>query len=101
MILAAPSVLLPDGSAERGFVEVTDSTITGVSAHAPTPVASQDAVDPTVAPEQVDLEALGITHLAPGFVDIHNHGGGERPSPRAPWPRPEPSRCTARTGPPR
>lgn len=76
MILAAPSVLLPDGSAERGFVEVTDSTITGVSAHAPTPVASQDAVDPTVAPEQVDLEALGITYLAPGFVDIHNHGGG-------------------------
>lgn len=61
MILTAERVLTPDGGLGRAWVGVADGAITQVSRVAPT---TGPVVD------------LGDATLAPGYVDIHGHGGG-------------------------
>lgn len=53
---------LPDGIVERGWIEVAGGLISGVGVG-----------EPRAAREVVDL---GTALIAPGFIDLHVHGGG-------------------------
>ncbi|MFE1507317.1 N-acetylglucosamine-6-phosphate deacetylase [Streptomyces sp. DSM 116494] len=70
-VLAGARVVLPTGTVDDGRVIVEGTRITGGGPPGPEP-----AEGPGQAPvdaEQVDLSGHW---LVPGFVDLHNHGGG-------------------------
>ncbi|MEO8456858.1 MAG: N-acetylglucosamine-6-phosphate deacetylase [Chloroflexota bacterium] len=62
-LLTGACVLLPNGTLERADVLIESGHITGVETHIEAPAGA----------EIVDLS--GLT-LAPGFIDVHVHGGG-------------------------
>ncbi|MCS0636006.1 N-acetylglucosamine-6-phosphate deacetylase [Streptomyces sp. LP05-1] len=71
-VLAGARVVLPSGMVEGGRVTVENGRITAVA-------PPLDAVEPGVAaPGAVEPGAVDLTGhwLVPGFVDLHNHGGG-------------------------
>src|SRR3990170_8808128 len=62
-LLQAARVLTPDEDIQPGNVLIEDGVIVAVAAHVPAPP---------------DAEVIDISNLtlAPGFVDVHVHGGG-------------------------
>ncbi|MCU0301806.1 MAG: amidohydrolase family protein [Candidatus Nanopelagicales bacterium] len=60
-LFAGAALVTPDGIVPEGWLEVEGERIVGLGAGAP--------------PRAADV-ALGGGTLAPGFVDIHSHGGG-------------------------
>lgn len=64
-VLAGARVVLPSGVVDGGRIDVEDGRIAAVSA--------PQAVDADASAGAVDL--TGYT-VVPGFVDVHNHGGG-------------------------
>ncbi len=60
-IIAGASLVLPDGIAADGWVEVDGADIRSLGTGDP--------------PRPADVHLDG-GYLAPGFIDIHNHGGG-------------------------
>ncbi len=59
-VLAASRILTPEPLGEPGWVEFEGSRVVGVHA----------------GPAPADAENLGDSILVPGYVDIHDHGGG-------------------------
>jgi N-acetylglucosamine-6-phosphate deacetylase len=57
-VLTGPSIVTPDGVVENGYLHIGDGLI--------------EAID-TV---RVESERVDGAWIVPGFVDIHNHGGG-------------------------
>ncbi|WP_431780985.1 N-acetylglucosamine-6-phosphate deacetylase [Streptomyces chumphonensis] len=62
--LTGARVVTPDGVLDGGRVTVADGRITAVA-----------AAPATAAPDPADVDLAGHW-LVPGFVDLHNHGGG-------------------------
>jgi len=60
VLLSADRVVLPSGSVEPGWVKIEGNRVTGAGGGNP--------------PAPADRHLAGT--LAPGFVDIHSHGGG-------------------------
>jgi len=70
--LTGARVVLPTGTLPGGRVTVTGAKITSVARHG-------TGQDPTESPHPFDmLDVLDVSGhwLVPGFVDLHNHGGG-------------------------
>lgn len=76
-VLAGARVVLPTGIVENGRVSVEDGRITEAGPAAASSSAAASVGDattsPAVAPGTLDLTGHWVV---PGFVDMHNHGGG-------------------------
>ncbi|MFD6906221.1 N-acetylglucosamine-6-phosphate deacetylase [Streptomyces sp. NPDC060077] len=70
-VLAGARVVLPTGTVDDGRVIVEGTRITGGGPPGPEP-----AEGPGQAPVDVEQVDLSGHWLVPGFVDLHNHGGG-------------------------
>ncbi|MGW7167173.1 N-acetylglucosamine-6-phosphate deacetylase [Streptomyces sp. NPDC054884] len=67
--LTGARVVLPTGTVPGGRVTVTGTKITAVARHG----TGRDASDVTDVTDVLDVSGHW---LVPGFVDLHNHGGG-------------------------
>ncbi|MFD3625588.1 N-acetylglucosamine-6-phosphate deacetylase [Streptomyces sp. NPDC058698] len=70
-VLAGARVVLPTGTVDDGRVIVEGTRIAGGGPPGPEP-----AEGPGQAPVDVEQVDLSGHWLVPGFVDLHNHGGG-------------------------
>ena len=64
VVLAAARVVTPDAVLAPGWVQVQGPTITAVRSGEP------------LDEHETQVEDLGAATIVPGFVDLHNHGGG-------------------------
>ncbi|MFF7142699.1 N-acetylglucosamine-6-phosphate deacetylase [Streptomyces nodosus] len=74
-ILAGARVVLPTGTVDGGRLVVEGTRITG---HSPTGPAGSPVPDTENAETAENAEIIDVRGhwLVPGFVDMHNHGGG-------------------------
>lgn len=70
-VLAGARVVLPTGTVDDGRVIVEGTRIAGGG-----PPGSEPAEGPGQAPADAEQVDLSGHWLVPGFVDLHNHGGG-------------------------
>jgi N-acetylglucosamine-6-phosphate deacetylase len=74
MLLTGARVVTPGGVREPAWVRVVDGVVADIGDGA-SPPPSSDASGFSAAPPEPTV-ALAGGWLVPGFVDIHNHGGG-------------------------
>ncbi|MBB4792429.1 N-acetylglucosamine-6-phosphate deacetylase [Streptomyces nodosus] len=74
-ILAGARVVLPTGTVDGGRLVVEGTRIAG---HSPTGPAGSPVPDTETAENAENAEIIDVRGhwLVPGFVDMHNHGGG-------------------------
>jgi N-acetylglucosamine-6-phosphate deacetylase len=77
-VLAGAKVVLPDRIADGVRVIVEGTKITHITAEAPDSTEGTEGTDGTGEAAGAAAETVDLTGhwLVPGFVDIHNHGGG-------------------------